>query len=90
MVCNVLFVQYFQFTRSMIPCTWDAYFSVKAFAIVLGFMLFHAIIYALPLGYIIKGPAVVRGKRLEYRISGEFNKILFSFGLYRASRSMFD
>ena len=54
----------------MIPCTWDAYFSVKAFAIVLGFMLFHAIIYALPLGHIIKGAASVGGRRLEYKIGG--------------------
>ena len=61
----------------MIPCTWDAYFSVKAFAIVEGFMLFHAMIYALPFGHIIKGSATVRGKHLEYRIGGKLLHNIF-------------
>nr|XP_002126360.1 delta(14)-sterol reductase-like [Ciona intestinalis] len=61
---------------SMIPQTLEAYFDQMSIFIVLEFLVFHAIIYALPLGHIIKGPATPSGKRLDYRINAMYTLVL--------------
>ena len=65
----------------MIPTKFDDYINKNAFFMVIGFLAFHALIYALPFGHIISGPATVNGKRLPYRIGGEWTgQAIYSVG----------
>ena len=55
----------------MIPETLHSYVNVKVIGLVVAYLLFHAILFALPLGHIKKGPVTApNGDRLDYRISG--------------------
>lgn len=66
----------------MIPCTLKDYINPHVFAFYILFLLAHALIYALPLGHIMKGSVLASGKRLDYRISGKL-VVLINILVYR-------
>jgi len=55
----------------MIPRKLEAYYDPISVAVFFGFLLFHAILYAMPFGFITTGPPAPNGKRMLYRISGK-------------------
>uniref|UniRef100_H2ZJL1 Lamin-B receptor of TUDOR domain-containing protein n=1 Tax=Ciona savignyi TaxID=51511 RepID=H2ZJL1_CIOSA len=93
---GVLGVFFMYLTLPLLPLTFLAfcnqngcsitqanYYDPMSTLIVLQFLLFHALIYALPFGYVIKGPATPNGKKLDYRISAMYS-LVFTFAAYGA------
>ena len=64
----------------MIPRDWKEYFNLEVFVMALAYFFFHAILYTLPIGRIIKGSATrANGEKYEYRLSGQYvsNNVFF-------------
>lgn len=57
-----------KFSLKDVPQDWRAYYDPTAVIIVVEFLLFHAVLYALPVGNIIQGPKTYSGKKTEYRM----------------------
>ncbi|XP_019647863.1 PREDICTED: delta(14)-sterol reductase-like [Branchiostoma belcheri] len=69
--CDLVFVPH-------LPKTLDAYFSTNAALVFLGWFLFQALIYMLPIGRLADGVPLRDGRMLKYRINGG-TAIAFSF-----------
>lgn len=65
-----------------IPQDWRVYYDPTAVIIVVEFLLFQALLYALPVGNIIQGPKTYSGKKPEYRMNGKLRFVTIFKGLY--------
>lgn len=66
------------------PKTWSAFFDAQAARIFIGWFLFQAVLYMMPVGRVVQGLPVIIGhhQRLSYRCNGFFAYVvsLLSFG----------
>ena len=63
---------FLQFKISMIPSDLASFVNIKVAGLVVAYLLYHALLFALPLGHVIEGPPTLpNGARLQYRISGK-------------------
>jgi len=52
------------------PGNWRSWFDVEATVIYIGWFLFQAVLYMLPIGPVVNGQPLRNGKRLKYRCNG--------------------
>ena len=68
----------------IIPKNVTHYVTLEGSAIYLGWVLLQAILYAIPIGRVVEGQALLDGTRLKYRMNGELVcKVLARYWLTR-------
>lgn len=61
----------------------ESYYDLDAIKLVLGYFMFHCVIYAIPVGRTMTGPVTYSGKNVEYRFNAMLTLIL-SLATYAA------
>ncbi|XP_033103942.1 delta(14)-sterol reductase TM7SF2-like [Anneissia japonica] len=70
---------------------WKDYYDFEAYMIFLGWMVFQAALYILPIGKVCQGQQLKNGSRLQYRLNGFFAffvSVAVFFGLYHKGYSV--
>lgn len=65
-----LYKNFLQFRPHHVSLDLETYYDFDAIKLVIGYFMFHCIIYAIPVGRTMTGPVTYSGKKVEYRFNG--------------------